>query len=109
MFRSVPVGATRPLTRGQTDAHGRTRAEDVSDYQRCPRTRPDAARAGSAPGITASERSPRRYLCQEEELEPSGPRIRELAAQTDEVHVLMNNCYEDYAVVNARQLGMLLR
>ena len=33
----------------------------------------------------------------------------ELAEQTDEVHVLMNNCYQDYAVVNARQLGMLLR
>ena len=37
------------------------------------------------------------------------PRIEELAAQTNEVHVLMNNCYQDYAVVNARQLGMLLR
>ena len=32
----------------------------------------------------------------------------ELAAQTEDVHVLMNNCYQDYAVVNARQLGMLL-
>jgi len=38
-------------------------------------------------------------------LEPWAPRIGELAEQSDEVHVLMNNCYEDYAVVNARQLG----
>jgi uncharacterized protein YecE (DUF72 family) len=41
-------------------------------------------------------------------MEPWAPRIRELAAQRKEVHVLMNNCYQDYAVVNARQLGMLL-
>jgi uncharacterized protein YecE (DUF72 family) len=41
-------------------------------------------------------------------LEPWAPRIRELAEQTEEVHVLMNNCYQDYAEVNARQLGMLL-
>ena len=58
-------------------------------------------------GITASERF--RYLYEEEELEPWAPRIKELAEQTNEVHVLTNNCYQDYAVVNARQLGMLLR
>jgi len=37
-----------------------------------------------------------------------GPRIRDLAEQTYEVRVLMNTCCQDYAVVNARQLGMLL-
>ena len=42
-------------------------------------------------------------------MEPWAPRIKELAAQTNEIHVLMNNCYQDYAVVNARGLGMLLR
>ena len=58
-------------------------------------------------GVTASERF--RYLYQEEELEPWAPRIRDLPEQANEVHVLMNNCYQDYAVVNARQLGMFLR
>ncbi len=32
----------------------------------------------------------------------------DLASQANEDHVLMNNCYRDYAVVNARQLGDLL-
>ena len=45
---------------------------------------------------------------QQEESEPWALRFRELANHRDEVHVLMNNCYQDYAVVNARQLGMLL-
>ena len=58
-------------------------------------------------GITASERF--RYLYEEEELEPWVPRIKELAEQTGEVHVLTNNCYQDYAVVNAHQLSLLLR
>ena len=56
----------------------------------------------------ASPRTRFRYLYQEEELEPWAPRIKELAAQTEEVHVLMNNCGQDYAVVNAHQLGMVL-
>lgn len=50
------------------------------------------------------------YLYSEEELAPWVDRVRELAGQAQEVHVLMNNCYRDYAVVNARQLaGLLLR
>jgi uncharacterized protein YecE (DUF72 family) len=42
------------------------------------------------------------------ELEPWAPRLRELAAQTAETHVLLNNCYRNYAQVNARQLADLL-
>ena len=42
-------------------------------------------------------------------MEPWAPRTNELAEHTDEVHVLMNNCHQDYAVVNARQLSLLLR
>jgi uncharacterized protein YecE (DUF72 family) len=34
--------------------------------------------------------------------------IRGLAEQADRVHVLMNNCYSDYGVRNARQLAELL-
>jgi uncharacterized protein YecE (DUF72 family) len=48
------------------------------------------------------------YLYTQEELAEWVPRIRELASEAREVHVLMNNCYRDYAVVNARQLASLL-
>jgi uncharacterized protein YecE (DUF72 family) len=34
--------------------------------------------------------------------------VRALAEQAERVHVLMNNCYRDYAVRNARQLAGLL-
>ena len=36
------------------------------------------------------------------------PKIRELAESADVTHVLFNNCYSDYAQVNARQLADLL-
>lgn len=48
------------------------------------------------------------YLYQESELEEWAPKIRSLAGQVREVHVLMNNCYRDYAVRGARQLATLL-
>ncbi len=55
---------------------------------------------------TATERF--RYLYAKEELEEWVPRIRGLAEQTRETHVLMNNCYRDYAVRGARDLQALL-
>src|SRR4051794_21035503 len=48
------------------------------------------------------------YLYDEAELEPWAPKITELAATTSETHVLLNNCYRNYAQVNARQLAALL-
>jgi uncharacterized protein YecE (DUF72 family) len=42
------------------------------------------------------------------ELRPWAQRLHELAAQTAETHVLLNNCYRNYAQVNARQLADLL-
>jgi uncharacterized protein YecE (DUF72 family) len=48
------------------------------------------------------------YLYSQKELEEWVPKIKDLAAEAREVHVLMNNCYRDYAVVNARQLSALL-
>jgi uncharacterized protein YecE (DUF72 family) len=48
------------------------------------------------------------YLYSEEELGEWVPKIRQLATDSREVHVLMNNCYRDYAVTNARQLAGLL-
>jgi uncharacterized protein YecE (DUF72 family) len=63
-------------------------------------------KAWSAKSETASVRF--RYDYKKEELEEWVPRIRELAADTRETHVLMNNCYRDFAVRNARELGDLL-
>jgi uncharacterized protein YecE (DUF72 family) len=43
-----------------------------------------------------------------EELSAWVPRIQKLAEQAERVHVLLNNCYRDYAQVNAKQLMDLL-
>ncbi|MGZ8571386.1 MAG: DUF72 domain-containing protein [Actinomycetota bacterium] len=55
---------------------------------------------------TASERF--RYDYRQEELAEWIPRIEGMSGQTRETHVLMNNCYRDFAVRNARELGDLL-
>ena len=56
--------------------------------------------------VSASERF--RYEYSEAELKEWAPRILEVADRTRETHVLMNNCYRDFAVNNARQLADLL-
>jgi uncharacterized protein YecE (DUF72 family) len=48
------------------------------------------------------------YLYSEEELAQWAPRLRELSDQTSQTHVLMNNCYSDYAQRNAEHLIDLL-
>ena len=55
---------------------------------------------------TAAERF--EYDYGERELESWVPGIQKLAANAKETHVVMNNCYENYAVKNARQLASLL-
>jgi uncharacterized protein YecE (DUF72 family) len=50
-----------------------------------------------------------RYLYSEKELEDWAPRVRRLAAEAETTHVLMNNCYRDYAQRNATELAELLR
>jgi uncharacterized protein YecE (DUF72 family) len=57
-------------------------------------------------GISASERF--RYLYSQDELKEWASPIQRLAQQAERVHVLMNNCYQDYAVRNARQMAKLL-
>ncbi|MGZ4619367.1 MAG: DUF72 domain-containing protein [Frankiaceae bacterium] len=47
------------------------------------------------------------YLYSEEELRAWAPKLQELAASA-QTHVLMNNCYRNYAQINARQLSDLL-
>jgi uncharacterized protein YecE (DUF72 family) len=58
-------------------------------------------------GIGPAERF--NYLYSEDELKPWAEKIAEMAKQTKEMHVLFNNCYEDKAVVNARQISLMLR
>jgi len=62
--------------------------------------------AWAAKGLSAAERF--RYLYSEEELAGWVGRIRRMAAQAKETHVLMNNCYSNYAVLNAMQLAEML-
>jgi uncharacterized protein YecE (DUF72 family) len=56
--------------------------------------------------VTAAERF--RYDYSKTELDEWVPRIRDLADSARETHVLMNNCYQDYAVKSARQIASLL-
>jgi uncharacterized protein YecE (DUF72 family) len=55
---------------------------------------------------TAADRF--RYDYEQKELKTWVPRVEALAADARETHVVMNNCYENYAVKNARQLADLL-
>jgi uncharacterized protein YecE (DUF72 family) len=57
-------------------------------------------------GISAAERF--KYLYEEDELEEWAPKVRELAGDAAETHVVFNNCYRDYGVRNASQLAALL-
>jgi uncharacterized protein YecE (DUF72 family) len=56
--------------------------------------------------VSAAERF--RYDYTEKELKEWVPRIRDLADSARETHVLMNNCYRNFAVTSARQLATLL-
>jgi uncharacterized protein YecE (DUF72 family) len=48
------------------------------------------------------------YRYSESELREWAPKVSELAESAASTHVLFNNCYSDYAQVNARQLADLL-
>ncbi len=48
------------------------------------------------------------YLYSESEITEWAPKVHGLAEQAKTTHVLMNNCYRNYAQVNARQLADLL-
>ena len=49
-----------------------------------------------------------RYLYSDKELEPLARSIADVAEQARETHLLMNNCYRDYAVRNAASLRDLI-
>ncbi|OHX02549.1 DUF72 domain-containing protein [Micromonospora sp. WMMB235] len=48
------------------------------------------------------------YDYSKRELRDWAPKLRELAGQAEQTHVLMNNCYQDYAQRNATTLAGLL-
>jgi uncharacterized protein YecE (DUF72 family) len=48
------------------------------------------------------------YEYGEDELRQWAPKVEQLAEKASEVHVLLNNCYRDYAQRNARQLADLI-
>ncbi len=66
--------------------------------------RSDSTWSGTA--RSAAERF--RYLYPRSELAELAPPIAELAGDARETHLLMNNCYSDYAVRNAAELRDLL-
>jgi uncharacterized protein YecE (DUF72 family) len=59
-------------------------------------------------GRTTSAAERFRYLYDKRELRPWVKRVQALAGAAGEVHVLMNNCYEDYGVRNAADMTDLL-
>ena len=48
------------------------------------------------------------YLYSEQELNKYAPKLRKLGDETRQTHVLMNNCYSDFAQRNAQQLIEML-
>jgi uncharacterized protein YecE (DUF72 family) len=60
----------------------------------------------NAKNVSAAERF--RYLYSDRELAEWAPRARELAQRASKVHLLMNNCYQDFGVRNAAQLAAIL-
>jgi uncharacterized protein YecE (DUF72 family) len=64
------------------------------------------ARAWNQRGASVVERFD--YLYHPRELVAWVGRVRRLAEQTESVHAVFNNCVRDYAVVNAKDLAVLL-
>ena len=57
---------------------------------------------------TASAAERFKYLYNKRQLSPWVKHVEELAAAAGEVHVLFNNCYQDYGVRNAEDMTELL-
>jgi uncharacterized protein YecE (DUF72 family) len=49
-----------------------------------------------------------RYLYDAGQLEDWAPKVRQAAAQSNEMHVLFNNCYANYGATNAIELAQML-
>jgi uncharacterized protein YecE (DUF72 family) len=64
------------------------------------------AQTWEAKDITPAERF--RYLYGREELQEWAPKIRSVAEDARDTHVLMNNCYANYGTTNAREIAAIL-
>ena len=64
------------------------------------------AETWEAKGITPAERF--RYLYTRDELAEWAPRIRDVAKDAKDTHILMNNCYANYGTTNAREMAAIL-
>jgi len=64
------------------------------------------AETWEAKNITPAERF--RYLYGRDELEEWAPKIRTIAEEATDTHVLMNNCYANYGTTNAREIAAIL-
>ena len=64
------------------------------------------AETWEAKGITPAERF--RYLYTRDELREWAPRIRDVAKDAEDTHILMNNCYANYGTTNAREMAAIL-
>jgi uncharacterized protein YecE (DUF72 family) len=64
------------------------------------------AETWEAKNITPAERF--RYLYARNELEEWAPKIRTVAEEAKDTHVLMNNCYANYGTTNAREIAAIL-
>jgi uncharacterized protein YecE (DUF72 family) len=58
------------------------------------------------PGTPVLERF--RYLYDEPELKPWVPKIEEIAGESEQVHVVFNNCYGNYGTTNALEMAKLV-
>jgi uncharacterized protein YecE (DUF72 family) len=77
----------------------------TSDHLAMVRLHGRRAETWEKPGITAVERF--RYLYPRSELEEWVPRVAELAEKATVTHVVFNNCYANYGVNNALEIGEL--
>lgn len=59
------------------------------------------------PGTPVVERF--RYLYDERELTPWVPKVVEIAGESEQVHVVFNNCYGNYGTTNALEMSGLVR
>jgi len=49
-----------------------------------------------------------RYLYDRDELATWVPRVLEVAEQTEETHIVFNNCYANYGTTNALEMSEML-
>ena len=121
----VPAGSTRRTSSGRcassatgpsrswwwTGRRASSRACRRSSRRPSPGSRDRALPRPSQCDLGGDRRPDRRALplpLRRDELADWAPRVREIAAQAKDTHVLFNNCYANYGSTNALELARLL-